>query len=127
MRNLAIGLLASLYFLLSLGVSVSVHYCMGELEEVHLGAESKHCCCSDSGKLMMDCCDEDIYELDLDTEQQITKADQMIALAFAKAFLSQPNECSSVQQIDRTYTGPDPPPPSSRHFRIRIHSLLFYS
>ena len=73
-KNIAVVLTAAFYLLLSSGVSVDLHYCLGDLREVKIfsinGAED---CCGTENSCVIDreinCCDFEHFTFQIDTDQ----------------------------------------------------------
>lgn len=72
LKNLISILSISLYLLLSIGVLKSTHYCLGQVKDVnYFSIEDK---CSDEQQAPHSCCDYLVEVLQLDDDQQQTKA-----------------------------------------------------
>lgn len=71
MKKVFSVILSVLYFSLSTGASVSLHYCGGELESINLIKETNSCCCGLS-EMSNTCCKNHQFVLDIDTDEDIT-------------------------------------------------------
>jgi hypothetical protein len=62
----------SFYVLISLGLTINLHYCGGQLESFNLFGETKSCCCG--GKTMSkSCCENQVIHYEISDEQRISK------------------------------------------------------
>ena len=85
MKKIAIILLMFLYLIPAIGVTVSAHYCGGQLRSVSFNPfDTKHKCPCGGKKMPKDCCKDDITTFKLEDEQQKT----------------QPFFCNAVKSID---------------------------
>lgn len=71
MKKVFSVILSVLYFSLSSGASVGVHYCAGEIESIKINKETISCCCG-SSEMSDSCCNDHQFVLDLDTDEEIT-------------------------------------------------------
>jgi len=71
LQYIAITLFASLYLIMSIGIDVSMHYCMGNLKEVKFFTQAEANCCS--GTCIIDnsfsCCDNEHVRYQIEDEQ----------------------------------------------------------
>ncbi len=129
MRNAFILSLTLIYFVLTLGMEVSLHYCMGELEEISLNAADPGDCCCNWMKMPEGCCDDKKISLDLDENHQVPGP---MAFPVAPALPSRifgwhmaPILAPGAQEPYPC--GPDPPPRrQGREIRLLHHSLTYY-
>lgn len=61
---------ALFYVLASIGVTLNVHYCHGEVKYVQMATHSEDCCCGDESATIT-CCDTDTIFLQYDNDDQI--------------------------------------------------------
>jgi len=128
MKNAFLLSLALIYFVLTLGMEVSLHYCMGELEEMSLNAADPGDCCCNWMKMPQGCCDDKKISLDLDEDHQISES---VPVPMAPAFSTpEPKWHLSSALIPGSQrlqpNGADPPPRQARKIRILQGSLTFY-
>jgi len=78
LQHIAIGSLAIFYMILSIGIEVDLHYCLGELKDIkvfnHQDEETK--CCNDnvcSLERSFSCCDNEHLCYHIDDEQLTSK------------------------------------------------------
>ncbi|MEM7103716.1 MAG: hypothetical protein AAF502_11330 [Bacteroidota bacterium] len=73
MKKLLTISFAAFYLLTAVGVTVSVHKCMGQIASIKLFVEAGGCCCS-KDKAMNDCCEDESVFVQLDDDQRIIKS-----------------------------------------------------
>ena len=77
MRKTVYSLVVAVYFLLSCGVVVQLHYCMDRLQEIGLFADGHEGTCADCGMEMNvdnDCCQDRTEVIKLVQDQSINQA-----------------------------------------------------
>jgi hypothetical protein len=62
----------SFYVLVSLGLTINLHYCGGQLESFNLFSETESCCCG--GETMnKTCCENQIVYYEISDEQRVSQ------------------------------------------------------
>lgn len=139
MRLFFVSILSLFYLLLSTGVTLNAHYCMGNLVELKTPWGSNNHSCSNNenhhnspfscciGKEKSNCCDETLIQVKLDIPA-ISSAHQSLEFKLFSYFIS-------FKKVDFTFEpttllntnfGFYRPPPILQDIRIITHSLLFY-
>lgn len=118
--------LAAFYLLVSLGLTINVHYCMGEVEEVSIIAMTKGCCCA--AMEMPGCCDDEQLQLSLDDDHQLPQPIEMPSpigdLPEQVSFLLESD--GAISETSSLAVLPQPPPPSGPPAWIWYCSPIFY-
>lgn len=70
MKKAILFLVVFLYLVPAVGITVSAHYCSGELSDISFGAADKALCPCGSGIAKKSCCEDVIFSLKLDGQQQ---------------------------------------------------------
>ncbi|MEM7659622.1 MAG: hypothetical protein AAF399_26135 [Bacteroidota bacterium] len=125
MNRIAAILLMGLYLLTSTGLTVNVHYCLGQIDSIQVFAPPPHCCCDDFPG-MRGCCDDETFFFQLD-EDQITSSTLPIPqweLAMVVEPLAQWEE--QIETEERFPASLERPPPLRLSRRIQYHSLTLY-
>ena len=120
--------LTVLYSLLSLGLSMSVHFCGGKPAAIKLVVTESNCCCitdmSESG-----CCTDTPIEVDMDLSQQIPQEFNFVPLSFdliaSWVSLDQVHVLAKQEAIDYA-CAPQPPPRSGGSQRLIFCSLTYF-
>lgn len=63
-------LISSIYFLLTIGITLNIHYCMGQVESVSWMPFTDICCC-DTGDIPKGCCGDEWILLQYRPNEQI--------------------------------------------------------
>jgi len=122
--------LVSCYLLISMGVQLHLHYCCGELSDVHF---FNHHACNHSGEDADHCCKKNnccsYVHLDFSVEDSHQAASQTAPQHF-KIELEEPLFAAQAP-ITGSVQSPSPeadasPPPLSRRF-VLFHSLILYA
>ncbi|HAN17261.1 MAG: hypothetical protein A2X13_00250 [Bacteroidetes bacterium GWC2_33_15] len=62
----------SFYILISLGLTINLHYCGGQFESFTIFGSSKSCCCGNE-EMNKSCCENQILHYQINEEQQISQ------------------------------------------------------
>lgn len=75
MKKLAAAILLLVYFTVTTGFVVSVHYCMGKIESAELGCSGDEDCgtCGMTIKKSDGCCKDDIKVVKMNTDHRLAK------------------------------------------------------
>ncbi len=127
MRQIGVIGLCIYYFLLTLGITFSIHYCMGEVEEVTISATPKGCCC-DVFDVPPGCCDDKQVELDFEADQQLATSSLLISIPAFTPLITYPPTLESGGCIHKANFNlkPEPPPQAGKQARIWYHALTLY-
>lgn len=120
----------SVYFLLTLGMQLHMHYCCGELADLHLFSAEQGCeghandedhCCKKGN-----CCS--FFEIDLSVDDSHQPSEQARYTPFETArqlAYSAPKQISLLEPLDFCSESHSPPPISRRF--VLYSSLVFYA
>jgi hypothetical protein len=86
-KKLFIAILAVLYFGVSSGMVVNIHYCMGKVSSVTLSSEEKACKCSKLAKKKMPCCKSESKLVKMQDDQQTSLISHLVAPVLAEIIL----------------------------------------
>jgi hypothetical protein len=120
----------SIYALLSLGVQLHLHYCCGELSDLHFFA-SKECHHEPEGKedhccKKGNCCSFIHIDLKVDDSHQPSETARFIPTTFSEPIVCS-NPIASVSTAQAiTFSKNDYPPPNSKRYLL-FHSLVLYA
>jgi hypothetical protein len=129
-KRLSIALLLALYALLSLGVQLHLHYCCGQLSDMHFfsspvchhSSEDKndHCC------QKTNCCSYVHIDLSIDDSHQPSENARFIPFAeLGKTEYVIPTSLSSIHAVD-CFSERNIPPPDNKKFLL-FHALVLYA
>jgi len=128
LKKLSHIVLASYYLILSLGLSVSAHYCLGEISSLSVLVAADPCACGADEP--MPCCNTETVSISLEDEQVSAKSIQTNGLSW----LFIPATQFRVQDIIKIHfseiaqaSDNGPPLISGKDIRIQLHSLIFYA
>lgn len=121
-------LFASYYLILSVGLSVSAHYCLGKVTSVSILLTADPCACGANEP--MPCCDTETLTVSLEDDQSLSKS----LVTDGLSWISVP---TAQQSEGQTWVFPSggvsflhnngPPITSGKDIRIQFHSLIFYA
>ncbi len=114
------------YFVLTVGIAISVHYCQGEVESVNITSESS-CCCGVMEN-MADCCSDTEFQLQLDIDQFFSSSPK---IQFENTFIDFPViDKNSIQTIEfesqKEFAFVDIPPPIKQPSWLLNCELTYY-
>ncbi len=115
------------YLMVSMGLSLNLHYCGGKLAGVSIVMPSAPCCCnSEENK---SCCADTEISLQMDMDQQISYPPswELDLLVLSQPDIISYNSYETVVPKKIFPIFPNPPPISSNDRRIAIGSLTFYA
>lgn len=130
MKRLSHFFLAVFYLGISLGVSVHLHWCHGDLKDVSFYADDFECCCE---RFMptVGCCDEDHIEISIEDEQRPSRAIEVKELA-PEPMVPPPAAEFDIALDDsdavEIEVPPDPggPPGNDEPLYLLYNSLMYY-
>ncbi len=127
MKKVLSVILSILYFSLSSGASVSVHYCGGELESIKINSESEQCCCGLTEKANT-CCKDHQFVLDIDTDEDITintnlTLNNVILYTFSNYSIQL---FKDIEIVENTFINYKIPPPKLEPIWLFNCSLTYY-
>ena len=126
MKRTSSIVLAFLYVLTSVGLTVNVHYCGGKLKSIQLLFDTPSCCCGETKK-MDGCCDDESYFVQLDTDHQISPS-QELSFEFPE-LVAGLNDFENVERIyarNEKWIVPLERPPPKSALRLLYCSLTYY-
>ncbi|MEN8251883.1 MAG: hypothetical protein ABFS32_23380 [Bacteroidota bacterium] len=127
MKKLAIIALLPFYLIVSVGVGINVHYCLGQVEYVVMLGTHGDCCCDDQED-MADCCEDEIFYQAMDENQQISPS----LIVDTKVLIGEFTypDINSIGLNKSTNKGEfhiyDLPPPDSPPIWLQNCSLTYY-
>jgi hypothetical protein len=80
MKRLLVFIIAVLYFTVSSGMVVSMHYCMGKLKTTKVQLTNKKACCCKKTESKKSCCKTQHHFIKLDDNHKASYADYKIKL-----------------------------------------------
>jgi len=126
MKRLGLLLFTAFFLMVSLGVSLNLHYCGGKLASISIDLPGDKCCCGD--KDMKNCCSDASVSMAMDVDQQVTYPTslelQIPSIVMAVWFEKNESETFVPQEINPNF--PNPPPRPSHALRIEMGSLTYY-
>lgn len=125
MNRIGAFLFIGLYLLTSAGLTVNVHYCLGQLDSIQVFAPPPHCCCDDVPG-MIGCCDNETYFFQLDEEQIATSTLPIPQWDLPAVVEPTPTPLVLIQDQEFLPSSLERPPPPGSQLRIRFHSLTLY-
>jgi len=75
MKRFTVAILAVIYFVISSGIVMNIHYCMGKVSSVEVSMLSKDLCACGSGKKESKCCKTEHKLVKLQDNHKATTAD----------------------------------------------------
>lgn len=127
MKKALTVILSIFYFSLSIGAMVNLHYCYGELKRININVIDKSCCCG-SNEIPNGCCENKVYVLELNIDQQnpvfinfIPDIYPTIIPELLALNLDHDNEVNNIKLNNYSL-----PPPKPEHIWILNCSLTFY-
>ncbi len=116
-----------LYFLLTAGFTMNIHYCLGKIESVSIIPVADNCCCSDTG-MDMGCCGNETMIFQFSPDDQLVQSDNTVF----KAPLLEIIEIASIRSIDHedhervTLKICNSPPPEEIPIWLKNSNFTFY-
>jgi len=83
------------YLLLTAGLTMNIHYCLGEIESVSIIPVADNCCCGENG-VDMGCCGNETMIFQFSPADQLVQSDNPVF----KAPLLEIIEIASIRSID---------------------------
>lgn len=120
-------ILSVIYFSLSTGAIVAMHYCGGKLQTVQLNSIPQNCCCGNEG-INHKCCDNDTFILQLDMDQKIKVEENLLpSLTLVVSYFKIIHDLILEEENQNTWLNIDfiPPPPKEPLWIIKC-SLTYY-
>jgi len=69
----------SFYVLISLGLTINLHYCGGKLESLNLFGNTDSCCCG--GEIMnKSCCENQVLHYEISDEQRVSQDNRILTI-----------------------------------------------
>jgi hypothetical protein len=128
LKKLSHIVFAGYYLILSLGLSVSAHYCLGEISSLSVLVAADPCACGADEP--MPCCNTETVSISLEDEQVSAKSIQTNGLSW----LLIPATQFRVQDLIKIHfaeiaqaSDNGPPLISGKDIRIKIQALIFYA
>lgn len=121
-------ILMSWYLILSVGMSVHLHYCMGRLKSVSVILTSQANCLCGPSQEPPACCDDEIISLSVDEPHVLSSSLGLPPLVSPVSVLPLPLITGSVRvetQVEKAYPRRGPPPLSTPRY-VAHQSLIFY-
>jgi len=122
--------LAIYYFLISIGVSVNVHYCGDKVDSVELYGKTKICCCKDNSENSKGCCGDDFFFYQFDENQlssQLSQSQDEVQSVAALLDYSQEKPAEIILISGLNLDLLNLPPPQQRPLWLMNCSMLYYS
>ena len=119
--------MAMMYFLLTAGLTINVHYCLGEIESITPFVKAYSCCCG-TNEMPMDCCGDEQMIFQFSPDDQLVKSDNSIF----KAPLLETIEIASLRFIENEdhqkviIKSCKSPPPDRIPIWLKNSSFIFY-
>jgi len=120
-------ILSVVYFSLSTGTIVAMHYCSDKLQSVQLNTVPKSCCGDEDG-INHSCCENSFIVLDIDIDQKISVSDnllpsfQLVASYFKIIYNVILEEKNQNTRLNNDFI----PPPPKEPLWIMKCSLTYY-
>lgn len=120
-------ILSLFYFSLTTSATVNVHYCGGKLESIQINNNVKSCCC-DSKEMPDRCCENKIFVLEIDTDENIINIpnsipEKVVIYAILYDYLELNIQTDSKDFLTQEYFFP---PPKSDPIWLLNCSLTYY-
>ena len=117
-------LLAFLLLISTSGVSISKHYCGGELKQITLSDTASSC--NEHSSMPMDCCEDETQSFQVDEDFQVTPILSNISSpnVFLVAITFIPNSLYQTPILKRDFNTNNVPPLIPDHIFIRVQSFL---
>lgn len=144
MKAFSAFITALFYLLISSGITVQAHYCMGQLAGMNAPWESDSCkkeqmsfchqkegsipfCCAKDQKEEKNCCEEELIEfgINIPAINSSSIVTSFIPIAYLNKIVSYAQVDFISEALVHNFLFYRPPPPE-KDLRIAIHSLLFY-
>jgi len=111
----------------TIGISVNVHYCNGEVKFVDIIADFGNCCCGDEED-SDNCCDDETFFYQLNDEQNVRQNIRILSVqpvsCIAETYCVL--EYSNWANEEINYEQLDLPPPDKRSIWLLNCSLTYY-
>jgi hypothetical protein len=128
LKKLSHIVFAGYYLILSLGLSVSAHYCLGEISSLSVLVAADPCACGADEP--MPCCNTETVSISLEDEQVSAKSIQANILLWQLV----PTAHFSTHDLFKIHFSEvsqnsiaGPPIIFGKNIRIKIHALIFYA
>lgn len=127
MKKFAAIFLTTFYLLATVGVAFSVHFCDGQVDTINVYAKASDCCCGDENS-MADCCDDEQFFFQLDSEQKVNQnlrvnTEKLISsfsyLVFTKILTDSEEEIIISEELNHSH-------PYKQPIRLLQCSLTYY-
>lgn len=120
-------ILVLIYFSLSTGAIVTLHYCGGRLESITLNSEAQACCCAISG-MTIDCCENEEFRLDIDIDENVAFSSDIAFKNFSQLVYSSLTSVilNEVEIEDEQLATYNLPPPKPESIWLMNCTFIFY-
>ncbi|MGE0088013.1 MAG: hypothetical protein AB7S50_00895 [Bacteroidales bacterium] len=119
----------SFYVLVSLGITINLHYCGGQFESFNLFGETKSCCCG--GKTMnKSCCENQVLHYEISDEQRISQDIRILTIPSIDLYLEPIIDNSLLDneiELDSQRIEINSSPSYKNPFWILNCSLIYYA
>lgn len=128
MKKIVSILLGLFYLLLSVGINVNYHYCLGKLDTIEIFITDIHRCCEYESSART-CCDDEHYFFQLDEDHNLTQAGPIVFEV--KAIVSADFVENMVIKVPLSaghaaFPPENPPPPSPENAWLRFCAPIIY-
>jgi hypothetical protein len=109
------------------GISVSIHYCQGEIEDINLMSQTSGCCCGDD-EMADECCSNENLIIQFDSDEQLKSVTTYsfkhveILTTEQEIFSQDPTDVEKTE----FYTYTDSPPLENQKIWILNNTFTFY-
>jgi hypothetical protein len=126
MKQLATFFLTVFYFITTVGVTVNIHYCQGEVSSVMVFSKTGKCCCSVE-TMPEGCCDDETFFYQLDDIQLISQnfENERITPKANSIDFTDTNDIAVVQK-ETPVEELNLPPPQQKALWLLNCSLTYY-
>ena len=120
-------ILVLIYFSLSTGAMVTLHYCGGELESVKLNSDVQTCCCGIAG-MTATCCENEWFILDIEIDEDIAFSSDITFKNFSHVVYSNLtlDTFNEVEIEDKQLATYNLPPPKLEPIWLVNCTFIFY-
>lgn len=127
MQKVSLIFFTLFYTWASIGISINIHYCLGQLESVKVFADLRQCCCGDL-EAITKCCDDESISIQLDDGQQASSSLEINFPIFSHVIEVQPYQDPFIADSDESIHADwlANPPPLLQPKWLMNCSLTFY-
>ncbi|MDX2250380.1 MAG: hypothetical protein SF052_26590 [Bacteroidia bacterium] len=128
MKKLTSIFLGLFYLILSIGVNVNYHYCLGRLDSIEIFITDIHRCCEYEERLWS-CCEDERFFFQLEEDHNLSPISSFVSdfrVSVHPPQIEIPVSPVLLSQISPIFPLEDAPPPSPEKAWLRFCSPIIY-